>query len=97
MRGNALHLNTQYTVWGKVRAGQDVVEGLEVGTLGQGFGFSPDFIEAVEVASDLEGAPRVEVMDTNSEIFAAYLDALRDSSGALPDLCAIDVPVRITN
>lgn len=97
VRGRALHLNAQYTVWGKVRAGQDVVDGLEVGTLGQGFGFSPDFIEAVEVASDLEDAPSVEVMDTNSETFAAYLDALRDETGALPDLCAIEAPVRITN
>ena len=97
VRGDALHLNAQYTVWGKVRAGQDVVDGLEVGTLGQGFGFSPDFIEAVEVASDLEDAPGVEVMDTNSQTFAAYLDALRDPNGALPDLCAIDVPVRISN
>jgi len=97
VRGDALHLNTQYTVWGKVRSGQDVVDGLEVGTVGQGFGFSPDFIEAVEVASDLENAPSIEVMDTNSETFTAYLDALRDPNGALPDLCAIDVPVRISN
>ena len=97
VRGDALHLNTQYTVWGKVRVGQDVVNGLEVGTLGQGFGFSPDFIEAVEVASDLDDAPTVQVMDTNSASFAAYLDALRDDAGALPDLCDIEAPVRVSN
>lgn len=95
--GDAEHLNTQYTVWGKVRVGQSVVEGLEQGTLGQGFGFSPDFIENIEVASDLADAPTVQVMDTQSAAFAAYLDSLRGADGALPDLCDIDVPVRVTN
>jgi len=95
--GEAEHLNTQYTVWGKVRVGQSVVDGLEQGTLGQGFGFSPDFIENIEVASDLEDAPTVEVMDTQSAAFAAYLDSLRNTDGGLPDLCDIDVPVRVTN
>lgn len=97
VRYEAEHLNTEYTVWGQTRVGLDVVRNIEEGTLGQGFGFSPTFIEAIDVASDLENAPTVEVMDTSSPAFAAYLDSLRDADGALPDLCDIEVPTRVTN
>ncbi len=97
VRYEAEHLNTQYTVWGQTRVGLDVVRNIEEGTMGEGFGFSPTFIEAIDVASDLEDAPTVEVMDTNSPAFAAYLDSLRDANGELPDLCDIEVPTRVTN
>ena len=97
VRGEAEHLNTQYTVWGKVRVGQDVVESLNVGTQGQTLGFRPDIIEEFELARDMTDAPTVQVMDTRSPSFTAYLEALAASreNGRLPDLCAIDVPVRV--
>lgn len=97
VRGDAEHLNTQYTVWGKVRVGQDVVESLNVGTQGQTLGFRPDIIEEFELARDMTDAPTVQVMDTRSPSFTAYLEALAASrdNGRLPDLCAIDVPVRV--
>ncbi len=97
VRGEAEHLNTQYTVWGQTRVGLDVVRNIEVGTLGQGFGFSPTFIESIDVAADLDDAPTVQVMDTASPTFAAYLDSLRNGDGVLPDLCDITMPVRVTN
>ncbi|XBQ15297.1 MAG: peptidylprolyl isomerase [Oceanicaulis sp.] len=98
VRGEAEHLNTQYTVWGKVRDGLDVVYALEEGTLGEDGGFRPDFIEDISVASDLPAGEQVtvQVMDTDSAAFAAYLDALRGEDGALPDLCEITVPSRVT-
>ena len=97
VRGEAEHLNTQYTVWGKVRQGQDVVESLNVGTQGQTLGFRPDIIEEFEMASDMADAPVVQVMDTSSPSFSAYLEALAASrdNGRLPDICSIDVPVRV--
>ena len=97
VRGQAEHLNTQYTVWGKVRQGQDVVESLNVGTQGQTLGFRPDIIEEFELATQMEDAPTVQVMDTNSPSFNAYLEALAASrdNGRLPDICSIDVPVRV--
>ncbi|MFW6299612.1 MAG: peptidylprolyl isomerase [Oceanicaulis sp.] len=97
VRGQAEHLNAQYTVWGKVRAGLDAVYALEEGTLGQTYNFNPSFIEDVEVASDLPPAERVtiEVMDTRSDAFADYLTALEAAGGEQPDLCEIDVPVRV--
>ena len=97
VRGDAEHLNTQYTVWGMVREGQDVVESLNVGTQGQTLGFRPDIIEEFELATQMDDAPTVQVMDTSSPSFSAYLEALAASrdNGRLPDICSIDVPVRV--
>ncbi|WP_440959506.1 peptidylprolyl isomerase [Oceanicaulis sp. LC35] len=97
VRGEAEHLNTQYTVWGKVRQGQDVIESLNVGTQGQTLGFRPDIIEEFEMATQMDNAPTVQVMDTSSPTFSAYLEALAASrdNGRLPDICSIDVPVRV--
>ena len=97
VRGEAEHLNTQYTVWGKVRQGQDVIDSLNEGTQGQSLGFRPDIIEEFEMGSQMADAPTVQVMDTNSPSFNAYLEALAASrdNGRLPDICSIDVPVRV--
>ena len=97
VRGEAEHLNTQYTVWGKVRLGQDVVESLNVGTQGQTLGFRPDIIEEFEMATQMDNPPTVQVMDTSSASFSAYLEALAASrdNGRVPDICSIDVPVRV--
>ena len=98
VRGEAEHLNTQYTVWGKVREGHEVTYALKEGVLGQDRGFRPSFIEDMQVAADLpeDERPSLEVMNTSSEAFAAYLDALEAAEGEMPDLCDIDVPVRVS-
>lgn len=96
VRGSAEHLNADYTVWGFVREGHEVTYALNEGTLGQDRGFRPSFIEDIEVAADLpaDEQPGLEVMDTASEAFAAYLDVYREVDGELPDLCEIKAPVR---
>ena len=96
VRGSAEHLNTDYTVWGKVRAGLDVVYALEEGTLGQDGGFRPSFIEDIQVVADLPADERraFQVMDTQSAAFAGYVQALTDALGSAPDVCNITVPVR---
>jgi len=101
VNGEAEHLNTQYTVWGKVRVGMDVVHALNEGVMGQSLGFRPDVIEEFELATQKPEADRpvVQVLDTNSASFTAYLQALAASreTGRLPDICEIDVPVRVLN
>lgn len=94
-RGNAEHLNAQYTVWGRVRSGQDAVNAIAVGTAGQDAGFSPDTIRSIRVGSDesFDGQVNVEVVDTNSDAFAMWLGPYTDEG---LDICDIDVPVRIT-
>jgi len=96
-RGNAEHLNAMYTSWGRVRAGQDAVDALRVGTLGQDPGFIPDTIDSMRVAADLPESERtrVQVVDTETAAFTEYLNSLRDAAGALPDVCEIPVPTRI--
>lgn len=96
-RGDAEHLNAQYTVWGRVRAGQDAVNAIAVGTAGQDPGFTPDTIRLMRVGSDsgFDGQVTVEVMDTNSQAFADWLMA-QGEGGEAPDVCEVDVPVRIT-
>lgn len=99
VRGEAEHLNATYTVWGKVRAGMDAVRAIRVGTIGETPGFSPDFIMGFHIASDLpeDQRPTVQVFDTDTPDFARYLEAIAASSrnNRLPDICAIEVPVRI--
>lgn len=96
-RGNADHLNAIYTVWGRVRYGQDAVNAIAVGTHFQDPGFTPDVIRSMRVEADLPEDERthVQVVDTNHPAFAAYLDTLRNDAGALPDICDIEVPTRI--
>lgn len=97
-RGNAEHLNTQYTVWGRVRHGQDAVDAIAVGTMGEDMGFTPDTIRSMRVGSDLPEGERlgIEVVDTASTAFAEYLDSLRNADGELPDVCDIPLPTRVT-
>ncbi|TRO95163.1 peptidylprolyl isomerase [Glycocaulis profundi] len=98
-RDETPHLEYLYTVWGKVRAGQDAVNAIRVGTMGETMGFRPDFIEQVRLASELPEDERltIAVFDTDSDAFATYLDGLaEDNGGTLPNVCEIDIPVRIT-
>tara|TARA_R110000868_G_scaffold57591_2_gene177836 strand:- start:68946 stop:69887 length:942 start_codon:yes stop_codon:yes gene_type:complete len=96
-RGDAEHLNAIYTSWGRVRAGQDAVDAIRVGTLGQDVGFIPDVINSIRVAADLPEDERthVQVVDTDAPAFTDYLNSLRDDAGRLPDVCEITVPTRI--
>ena len=96
-RGDAEHLNATYTVWGRVRHGQEAVDAIEIGTLFETEGFTPDVIRSMRVEADIAEGERtnVQVVDSNHPSFNAYLDSLRDASGALPDVCEIDIPTRI--
>ncbi|WP_238934643.1 peptidylprolyl isomerase [Maricaulis parjimensis] len=95
--GNAEHLNATYTVWGRVRMGMDAVDQIAVGTAMEDPDFRPDVIRSIRIGSELPAEEQVaiQVADTDSEAFAAYLDSLRDEAGALPDICEIPVPTRI--
>ncbi len=98
-RNHATHLEAVYTVWGRVRAGQDAVQAIRVGTMGETMGFRPDFIMSARIASELPENERltIQVFDTDTPDFAVYLEALQAANnGRLPDVCDIEVPVRVT-
>lgn len=95
--GHAEHLNATYTVWGRVRAGQQAVDSIRVGSAMDDPDFTPDVIRSIRIGDQLaaEDQVSVQVLDTNSAAFTGYLDTLRNDQGALPDVCEIPVPTRI--
>ena len=50
------HLDGQYTVWGKVSAGMELVDKIKKGSGGSGSVTDPDSIKSLSVAADVEGA-----------------------------------------
>ncbi len=95
--GNPEHLNAQYTSWGRVRYGMDAVDQIAVGSAMDDPDFRPDSIRSMRTGDELPEEERmhIQVIDTDGEAFADYLDTLRDDAGNLPDICEIDVPTRI--
>lgn len=71
MRGTAPHLDQQYTAWGRVLHGQDVVDDLELGEPPR----IPDILTDAKVASDVPDfrRPNVWVMRTDGPKFKTYL------------------------
>jgi peptidylprolyl isomerase len=52
----APHLDRQYTVWGKVVSGMELIDAVKKGALGSGTVQDPDKIKSLSVAADIEGA-----------------------------------------
>lgn len=94
MTGEAPWLDSQYTVWGAVRASQDAVNGI---TLGEP-PVRPDTIKSMRVAADLPEAerPTIEVMRTDSDAFAALVAEAKAAAGGEDiNVCTIPVPSRL--
>ena len=89
MRDAARRLDHDYTVWGRVVAGLDVVRAIAVGEPP----VHPDRMLSVRVMEDMPPAdrPHMAVIDTHSRAFHDGIDALRRSEGA--DFTPCDVPV----
>lgn len=88
MRGYADHLDKNYTAWGRVIAGQEVVMSLKKGPDGaDGKVTNPDILKTARVAADLpEGErPAAWVMRTDGPEFSAMTDV-----STLPHVC--DLP-----
>jgi len=50
------HLDRQYTVWGKVVSGMELIDAVKSGAPGSGTVRDPDKIKSLSVAADIEGA-----------------------------------------
>ena len=95
MRATYPKLNLQYTAFGRVVVGQDVVNAIKTGEPVEA---PQDRMTQVRLASDLapESRPVIRVLDTASLAFKAMLDQKRDEIGSEFSLCDIDVPVQST-
>ena len=97
MRDKSPWLDAQYSIWGSTVLGHDALTRIKLTEVdGQPVQVEPDAMGEVDLVSDLpEGERfRVEVLDTNSEAFDAFLESQK-RDGAYPDICEVRVPARI--
>ncbi len=96
MRATYPKLNLQYTTFGRVVIGQDVVNALKTGEPVEA---PQDRMIQVRLASDMptDARPAVRVLDTASPTFKATLDQKRDEIGSEFSLCDVDVPAQLTS
>lgn len=96
MRGHTDHLDKQYTAWGRVIDGQDVVMSIKKGPDGtDGVVSDPDTLEAAHVAADLpeDERPQAWVMRTDSDLFASLI-----TEPGRPHVCSLPpVPAVVEN
>jgi peptidylprolyl isomerase len=87
------NLERNFTVWGRVVQGQDVVEKLKMGEPPPP---PADKMVRVRVMSDMPPAdrPTLQVMDTRSAAFAALVAQVRKEKDVAFTLCDVPVPGR---
>ncbi len=95
MRSAYPSLDNNYTAWGRVIVGQDVVRALKVGEPP-----APplDVMTKVRVMADLPAAqrPRVQVLDVTGPTFKALVAEAKARAGGRPlNPCDIDIPTKV--
>ena len=92
MRAPSRRLDGQYTVWGRVVLGLDVVRAVAAGEPPA----HPDRMVRVRVMADMPKGerPKLETMETRSAEFGALVQRMRAAKGADFSVCDVDVPVR---
>lgn len=92
MRDAARRLDRDYTVWGKVVRGLDVVRAVAVGEPPA----QPDRMLKVQVMADMAPAdrPKLELMDVRSPALKRIVDQTRAAKGADFSVCDVEIPVR---
>ncbi|MBA3067065.1 MAG: peptidylprolyl isomerase [Hyphomonas sp.] len=75
MREHSPHLDKNYTAWGRVIEGEDIVRSLKKGALPSGEVKDPDGLTSAKVAADLPetSRPKAWVLRTDTDAFAAEL------------------------
>ncbi|MBT9469950.1 MAG: peptidylprolyl isomerase [Pseudomonadota bacterium] len=92
MREASRRLDRDYTVWGAVVQGLDVVRAMTVGEPPA----NPDRMIKIRLAADLPAAerPRIEVLDEHGPAFKALAQQVRAAKGADFSVCDIQLPTR---
>ncbi len=84
-------LDHEYTLFGQVIAGGDVLQSLTAGEPPE----HPDTMLHVQVLADMKKAPKMVIMNTKSTAFMALADQVRAEKGADFSICDITVPARV--
>ena len=92
MRAPARRLDHEYTVWGRVVAGQEAVMRVAVGEPPK----VPDLMLKVRVMADLPAPerPKLQVLDERGPAFAARLAAQKRAKGAAFTICDVEISTR---
>jgi peptidylprolyl isomerase len=95
MRAASRSLDHDYTPWGRVVAGLEVVRAIAVGEPPA----HPDRMIRVRVMSDLPQAekPSLDVIDTRSDAFKSRIDQARRTRGADFSVCDVPIETRQTS
>jgi peptidylprolyl isomerase len=94
MRARYPALDKRYTAFGRVIAGQDVVQAIKTG---EPVPDPQDRMERVRLLADLPAAerPKVRVVDTNGAWFKAEAARVRAAKGAGFSACDVDIPAEV--
>lgn len=91
MRGSSFRLNLNFTAWGNIVIGRELVYEFAVGEPPE----SPDVMARVQVAADMADPPQVEAMNTASPEFRQLVQQVRGARGADFSLSDVVVPTRL--
>ncbi len=91
MTGAYPGLDSLFTPVGRIVSGQGMLDALPPGEPPE----HPAAMTTVRILADIEHAPRVEVMDTQSPDFAKVVARARLKRGADFSVCDVDVPARV--
>jgi peptidylprolyl isomerase len=93
MSGYNAPLERNYTAWGAVLVGLDVVRSLKLGEPPT----NPDKMLTVRVLADLPAAsqPKLTVLDSRSASFKALVDYDHTQHGGSFSICDVQLPVRV--
>jgi peptidylprolyl isomerase len=97
MRQTYPSLNSQYTVWGRVISGLDVVRKIKAGPDDSTVPPPQDSMSRVRLLADIPAAeqPKIQVMDTRSPGFKALVEAEKAKAGGILTACDVQIPVRL--
>ncbi len=90
MRQYNADLERNYTPWGRVVVGLDVVRSIAAGEPPP----VPDHMKSVRILADLPNAPKVQVADANSAAFQALIAYTKAQRGGLFSVCDVQLPSR---
>ena len=94
MRAPFPSLERNYTAFGRVISGQDVVTAIKVG---EPVADPQDFMQRVRVLADLpeKDRPKVRVIDPKGAWFKAEIARVRNAKGAEFSACDVNIPVEV--
>ena len=94
MRHTRHDLDLEYTPFGRVISGLDVVRKIKTG---EPVAEPQDSMTRVRLLSDLPEAerPKIEVMDTRGPAFRAIVDAAKARSGGRLDICDVEIQAKV--